>query len=93
MCVWLCLTCDVEPPLAGGLRHDDAHHVSDGLRLHHGEGEVGLVERDWLGRRRRAGDPLHVQPGRGRARRAALVRGSNLEISAEMKALMRVFKG
>lgn len=81
MCVHsLHLTYDIEPPLPVRLRHDDAHHVGDGLRFHDGEGEVGLVERDGLGGGRRGGDPLDVQSGRGGARRAALVCGFNLEV-------------
>lgn len=92
--VFLCagafpLTCDIEPPLPMCLCHDDAHHVSDRLRFHDGEGEVGLVKRDWLGRGRRVGDPLDVEPRCGRARRAALVCGFNLEISTQINILMR----
>ena len=63
------------------LRHDDAHHVSDRLRFHDGKGEVGLIKDDWLGRGRRAGDPLNVESRRRRAGRAALVCGFNLEIN------------
>lgn len=62
------LTDDVEPMGAtAALHHDDAHHVSDGLRLHHSESEVWLVKGDWLSRWRWAGHPLHVQPSCGGA--------------------------
>lgn len=79
------LTCDIEPPLPMCLCHDDAHHVSDRLRFENGKGEVGLVERDWLSRGWWEGDPLDVEPRRGRAWGAALVCGFDLEINIEIK--------
>lgn len=62
------------------LHHDDPHHVSDRLRFQDSKGKVGLVERDRLGDRRRDGDPHDIEARCGRAWRAALVCGFNLEI-------------
>lgn len=74
------LTYDVKPPLPMGLRHDDAHHVSDRLRFHDSKGEEGLIKRDWLSRGLWPGDPLYVKSRCRRVGRGALVCSFNLEI-------------
>lgn len=71
----LCLTCDIEPHLAGAhLDADHSHHVVHGIRLHDGEVKVGLVESQRLRGRAGPGDPADVKPHVGGERGAAAVR-------------------
>lgn len=74
------LTYDAEPqqrPMH--LRHDDAHHVSDRLRLHDCKGEVRFIESDRLGGWWRTTYPLNMKSSGGCFWGAALIRGVDLE--------------
>lgn len=83
-------TCDFKPHgNIGGFGGDDAHHVRHGVALHHGEGEGGLLEKQWRGicRQLRFGNPLDVQATSGGFLRAPIVDGFNLRKRQRMKRL------